>query len=68
MLEAGYAPLVIPVKRRLEYITILSEYSVKYEAPDIGKPLYYKGKELRAFVKFCKGSYPETVDLIEGIK
>ena len=41
---------------------------MKYEAPSIEKPLYYKGKELEIFVKFCKGCYQETVDLIEGIK
>ncbi len=68
LLRAGYIPLVIPVKRRLEYITVLSEYSVKYEAPSIGKPLFHQGKELKKFVKFCKECYQETVDLTEVIK
>lgn len=68
LLRAGYAPLVIPATRRLDYITILSKYSAKYEAPSVGEPLYHVGNEFKAFVNFCKECYQDTIDLIESIK
>lgn len=68
LLKAGFAPLVIPVTRRLEYITILSKYSVKYQAPIVGKPLYHAGKELKAFTEFCKECYQDTINLVESIR
>jgi len=59
---------VIYATHRLEYITILSAYSAKHKAPTIGQSLYYKGKELNAFISFCKVCYQDTIELIEGIK
>ena len=67
LLRAGYAPLVIPVTRRLDYITILSNYSNRHEAPSAGQPLYHLGNELDNFVNFCKECYQDTVELIESI-
>jgi len=68
LLRAGFAPLVIPAARRLNYITILSNYSAKHKAPCIGDPLYHSGNELNAFIRFCKECYQDTVNLIEKIK
>jgi len=68
LLRAGFAPLIIPVSRRLDYITILSKYSAKYEAPSVGEPLYHVGNELKVFIDFCKECYTDTINLIEGIK
>jgi len=68
LLKAGFAPLVIPATRRLEYITILSKYSVKYQAPSVGKPLYHAGKELKDFTEFCKECYQDTINLVESIR
>lgn len=67
LLRAGYAPLVIPVARRLEYIMILSRYSAKYEAPKNGEPLYHIGKESNDFISFCKDCYKETLAIIDSI-
>lgn len=67
LLRAGFAPLVIPATRRLEYITILSKYSAEHKAPSIGAPLYHEGKELNAFIHFCKECYQDTIKLIESI-
>jgi Fic family protein len=36
LLRAGFAPLVIPATRRLDYITILSKYSAKHKALMLG--------------------------------
>ena len=68
LLRAGFAPLVIPAKRRLDYIAILSNYSVKYPAPRKGEPLYHLGDELNAFIHFCKECYQDTIDIIQSIK
>ena len=68
LLRAGFAPLVIPAARRLNYIAILSKYSAKHEAPSVGKPLYYIGNELNIFIHFCKECYQDTINLIEGIQ
>jgi len=68
LLRAGFAPLVIPATRRLDYITILSKYSAKYEAPSVGKPLYHAGNELNDFINFYKECYQNTINLIEDIK
>ena len=68
LLRAGFAPLVIPATRRLDYIAILSRYSAKHEAPTVGAPLYNVGNELKAFTSFCKVCYQDTINLIEGIK
>ncbi len=68
LLRAGYAPLVIPATRRLDYITILSKYSAKHKAPCVGEPLYQVGNELDAFVNFCKECYQGTINLIESIR
>lgn len=68
LLKAGFAPLVIPANRRLEYISILSKYSAKYAAPSVGQPLYHVGNELNFFINFCKECYQDTIKLIEGIK
>lgn len=67
LLRSGFAPLVIPVKRRLDYIGILSNYSAKHEAPIVGKQLYHAGNELEAFIDFCKECYQDTINLIESI-
>ena len=67
LLRAGYAPLVIPATRRLDYISIISDYSNKHEAPSAGAPLYHQGNELDNFVNFCKECYQDTVELIESI-
>lgn len=68
LLRAGYAPLVIPATRRLEYITILSKYSLKHKAPSIGEPLFHPGDELENFINFCKECYQETLKLIDEIR
>lgn len=68
LLRAGFAPLVIPATRRLDYINILSEYSAKYEAPSVGKPLFHVGNELKAFINFCKECYQDTMHLVNSIK
>ena len=68
LLRAGYAPLVIPATRRLDYIAILSKYSAKHKAPSIGEPLYHAGDELEAFICFCKECYQETINIINSIK
>lgn len=68
LLKAGFAPLVIPATRRLDYIAILSKYSVKHKAPSVGKPLYHVGNELKAFINFCKECYQDTINLMESIK
>ena len=68
LLRAGYVPLVIPATRRLEYITILSKYSLKHQAPSVGEPLFHSGKELDNFINFCKECYQETLKLIDDIK
>lgn len=68
LLRSGFAPLVIPATRRLDYTAILSKYSAKHEAPSAGKPLYHVGNELKAFTDFCKECYQDTINLIEGIK
>jgi Fic family protein len=68
LLRAGFAPLVIPATRRLEYITILSKYSAKHKAPSIAEPLYHAGKELKAFISFCKECYQETINIIKSIQ
>lgn len=68
LLRAGFAPLVIPATRRLDYIAILSKYSAKHAAPSIGKPLYHVGNELNAFTNFCKECYQETINLIDSIQ
>jgi len=68
LLRAGYAPLVIPATRRLDYITILSKYSAKHEAPSVGEPLYHVGNELKTFINFCKECYQDTISLINSIK
>jgi len=67
LLRAGFAPLVVPAARRLDYITILSKYS-KYKAPCVGEPLYHVGSELNAFINFCQECYQDTINLIEKIK
>lgn len=68
LLRAGYAPLVIPATRRLEYITILSKYSAKYKAPKAGEALYHVGNELDDFIVFCEECYQDTIELIESIQ
>lgn len=68
LLRAGFAPLVIPATRRLDYITILSKYSAKHVAPSSGEPLFHDGNELKAFINFCKECYQDTINLIENIK
>ena len=68
LLRAGFAPLVIPATRRLDYIAILSKYSAKHEAPSVGKPLYTVGNELKAFINFCKECYQDTINIIDSIK
>jgi Fic family protein len=68
LLRAGFAPLVIPATRRLDYISILSKYSAKHEAPSVGKPIYHVGKERKAFIDFCKECYQDTINIIESIK
>jgi len=68
LLKAGFAPLVIPATRRLDYITILSKYSAKHQAPRVGEPLYHVGNELKAFINFCKECYQDTINLIDSIK
>ena len=68
LLRSGFAPLVIPATRRLDYITILSKYSAKHEAPTIGKELYHAGDELKKFITFCKECYQDTIDIIDSIK
>jgi len=68
LLRAGFAPLVIPAIRRLDYITILSKYSAKHEAPTVGKPLYHAGNELKSFMIFCKECYQDTINLMNDIK
>lgn len=68
LLRAGYAPLVIPAPRRLEYIAILSKYSAKYKAPNAGEVLYHDGKELEDFIRFCEECYQDTIELIESIR
>ncbi|MFT6249361.1 MAG: Fic family protein [Cognaticolwellia sp.] len=68
LLRAGFAPLVIPATRRLDYITILSKYSAKHKAPSVGEPLYHVGNELKVFTDFCKESYQDTINLIDSIK
>lgn len=68
LLRAGFAPLVIPAIRRLEYIAILSKYCAKNEAPSVREPLYHAGKELNAFINFCKECYQDTINLIESIE
>lgn len=68
LLRAGFAPLVIPAKRRQEYIAILSRYSAQFEAPSESQLLYHESNELNGFIVFCKECYQETIDLIESIK
>jgi len=68
LLRAGFAPLVIPATRRLDYIAILSKYSAKHEAPSLGEPLYHVGNELKTFINFCKECYQDTINIIESIK
>ncbi|WP_159084062.1 Fic family protein [Saccharobesus litoralis] len=68
LLRSGYAPLIIPATRRLEYIAILSNYSAKHKAPSVGEPLFHSGKELDAFSDFCQECYQETINLIESIQ
>lgn len=68
LLRAGYAPLVVPVTRRLEYIAILSRYSAKYDAPTPDRPLFNEGRELSEFITFCKECYQETINLIQSIR
>jgi len=68
LLKAGFAPLVIPATRRLDYIGILSKYSAKHEAPSVGEPLYHVGNELKTFINFCKECYQDTINLMESIK
>jgi Fic family protein len=68
LLRAGFAPLVIPATRRLDYITIISKYSAKHVAPSAGEPLFHDGNELKAFINFCKECYQDTINLIENIK
>lgn len=68
LLKAGFAPLVIPASRRQDYITILSKYSAKHEAPSVGEPLYHVGNELKAFINFCKECYQDTINIMESIK
>ena len=68
LLRAGYAPLVIPATRRLDYITILSKYSAKHKAPSVGEPLFHVGNELKAFINFSKECYQDTINIIDNIK
>lgn len=68
LLRAGFAPLVIPAIRRLDYIAIISKYSAKNEAPSVGEPPYHAGNELKAFINFCKECYQDTINLIESIE
>jgi Fic family protein len=68
LLRSGYAPLVIPATRRLDYITILPKYSTEHEATGVGRPLYHLGHELNAFIGFCKECYQDTEKLIENIR
>jgi len=68
LLRAGYAPLVIPATRRLEYIAILSKYSAKYKAPTANEALYHEGRELEDFINFCGECYQDTIEIIESIQ
>jgi len=68
LLKAGFAPVVIPSSRRLEYITILSQYSAQHPAPTPGEPLFNQGETLDAFIEFCQSCYQDTLDLIDEIK
>lgn len=68
LLRAGFAPLVIPATRRLDYISILSKYIAKHEAPSVGEPMYHVGNERKAFINFCKECYQDTINIIESIK
>lgn len=68
LLRAGYAPVVIPATRRLDYITILSKYSAKHKSPSIGEPLFHLGNEYTAFINFCNECYQDTLKLIDSIK
>lgn len=68
LLRAGYAPLVIPVDRRHEYITILSRYSFVNGAPKKGELLFHRGEEMDAFIDFCKSCYQGTIRLLSEIK
>lgn len=68
LLRAGFAPLVIPATRRFDYISILSKYSAKHEAPSVGEPIYHVGNERKAFINFCKECYQDTINIIESIK
>ncbi|MDG1733748.1 MAG: Fic family protein [Thalassotalea sp.] len=68
LLRSRFVPIVIPASRRFEYITILSTYSAKFDAPSAKSELFYEGDELNNFIKFCKSCYAETLDIIKAAK
>jgi Fic family protein len=64
-LKSGQPPIVIPPKRRYDYLTALADYTRAHDVPSPKTPLIHEDAGFEAFCSLCRESRRETLALVE---
>ncbi|EDN67821.1 Filamentation induced by cAMP protein Fic [Beggiatoa sp. PS] len=65
VINSGLPPIIIPAKKRREYIRLLSKYELAVGQPQVGEPLLPNKALLVDFITFCEESWKQSFKLLE---
>jgi Fic family protein len=65
VLKAGYPPIMIPMRKRREYLLCLSRYSLAASPPHRYSAVIPMNEPLTLFREFCKELWKDSLSLVE---